>query len=214
MADKQRFRIVEIPGVPEQYANQFVSGGFDGSAIAITLGTARMIPDKMGGMPKEGTIPSVYVTTRLMLSVPAALEMIKQLKGIDGSDRPQNAGAGAKQSSASGRTRWLDRELTAAGPTISFERPFAPGSTRYSEGPTQVLGSSSNTRSHLGVRNSCSGPGRSVRSLSSPVPTEEAANPIRSTEPAPLERTMSASLPGLGATRSVAISVEVRVVRR
>ena len=82
MADKQRFKIVEVPGVPEQYANQFVSGGFDGSSVAITLGTARMIPEKMGDMPKEGTIPAVYVTTRLMLSVPAALEMIKQLKGM------------------------------------------------------------------------------------------------------------------------------------
>lgn len=82
MADKQRFRIVEVPGVPEQYANQFVSGGFDGSSIAVTLGTARMVPERMGDMPKEGAIPSVYVTTRLMLSVPAALEMIKQLKGM------------------------------------------------------------------------------------------------------------------------------------
>lgn len=82
MAEKQRFKIVEIPGVPENYANQFVSGGFDGSSIAVTLGTARMVPDRMGDMPKDGAVPQVYVTTRLMLSVPAALEMIKQLKGM------------------------------------------------------------------------------------------------------------------------------------
>ncbi len=81
MADGQ-YKIVEIPGIPEQYANQFVSGGFDGSSIAITLGTARMVPERMGDMPKEGALPSVYVTTRLMMSVPAALEMIKQLTGM------------------------------------------------------------------------------------------------------------------------------------
>jgi hypothetical protein len=77
-----QYKIVEIPGVPEQYANQFVSGGFDGSSIAITLGTARMVPERMGDMPKEGALPSVYVTTRLMMSVPAAMEMIKQLTGM------------------------------------------------------------------------------------------------------------------------------------
>jgi len=77
-----QYKIVEIPGVPEQYANQFVSGGFDGSSIAITLGTARMVPQRMGDMPKEGNQPQVYVTTRLMMSVPAAMEMIKQLTGM------------------------------------------------------------------------------------------------------------------------------------
>ena len=81
MAEGQ-YKIVEIPGVPEQYANQFVSGGFDGSSIAITLGTARMVPQRMGDMPKEGNQPQVYVTTRLMMSVPAAMEMIKQLTGM------------------------------------------------------------------------------------------------------------------------------------
>ncbi len=81
MADGQ-YEIVEIPGVPEMYANQFVSGGFDGSAIAITLGSARMVPERMGDMPKEGKLPKVYVTTRLMMSVPAAMEMIKQLTGM------------------------------------------------------------------------------------------------------------------------------------
>ncbi len=109
MADKQRFRIVEIPGVPEQYANQFVSGGFDGSAIAITLGTARMIPDKMGDMPKEGTIPSVYVTTRLMLSVPAALEMIKQLKGMmDQIGLKMPAPGQNKAAPAGGQGGWIE----------------------------------------------------------------------------------------------------------
>lgn len=111
MADKQRFRIVEIPGVPEQYANQFVSGGFDGSSIAITLGTARMIPERMGDMPKEGAIPSVYVTTRLMLSVPAALEMIKQLKGMMdqiGLKLPEGQGGGQPTTMKTG-SGWIDQ---------------------------------------------------------------------------------------------------------
>jgi hypothetical protein len=82
MADRQRYKVVEIPTVQETYANQFVSGGFDGSSIAINLGTARLAPERMGDQPKDGAIPQVYVTTRLMMSVPAALEMVKQLTGM------------------------------------------------------------------------------------------------------------------------------------
>jgi hypothetical protein len=81
VAEKQRYKIVEVPGVPETYANQFISGGFDGSSISINLGTARLIPQKMGDIP-EGTLPQVFVTTRLMMSVPAAMEMVKQLSGM------------------------------------------------------------------------------------------------------------------------------------
>lgn len=82
MADKQRYKVVEIPTVQEQYANQFVSGGFDGSSVAINLGTARLVPERMGDLPKDGAVPQVYVTTRLMMSVPAAMEMVKQLSGM------------------------------------------------------------------------------------------------------------------------------------
>jgi len=82
MADRQRYKVVEIPTVQETYANQFVSGGFDGSSIAINLGTARLVPERMGDQPKDGSVPQVYVTTRLMMSVPAALEMVKQLSGM------------------------------------------------------------------------------------------------------------------------------------
>ena len=82
MAEKQRYKIVELPNVPEQYANQFVSGGFDGSAISINLGTARLVPERMGDLPKDGAVPVVYVTTKLMMSVPAAMEMVKQLSGM------------------------------------------------------------------------------------------------------------------------------------
>ena len=82
MADRQRYKIVEIPTVQETYANQFVSGGFDGSSIAINLGTARLVPERMGDRPKDGAIPQVFVTTRLMMSVPAAMEMVKQLSGM------------------------------------------------------------------------------------------------------------------------------------
>ena len=82
MAEKQRYKIVEIPEVQERYANQFISGGFDGSSVAINLGTARLVPERMGDLPKDGAVPQVYVTTRLMMSVPAALEMVKQLSGM------------------------------------------------------------------------------------------------------------------------------------
>jgi len=111
VADKQRFRVVEIPGVPEQYANQFVSGGFDGSSVAITLGTARMVPERMGDMPKDGAIPQVYVTTRLMLSVPAALEMLKQVKQMldqIGLKMPEGQDPPAQQGTVKTGSSWVD----------------------------------------------------------------------------------------------------------
>jgi hypothetical protein len=95
---RQQYKISDAPNVPETYANQFISGGFDGSSIAINLGTARLIPDRMGDRPKEGGIPTVVVTTRLMMSVAAAVEMIKQLTGMMetmGIKVPTVSGAGA-----------------------------------------------------------------------------------------------------------------------
>ena len=106
MADKQRYKVVEIPTVQEQYSNQFVSGGFDGSSIAINLGTARLVPERMGDLPKDGAIPQVYVTTRLMMSVPAALEMVKQLTGMmDQIGLKSGQGEPASASPASG---WIE----------------------------------------------------------------------------------------------------------
>ncbi len=83
MADnKQRFKIVDVPTVHESYANQFVSAGFDGSSVTVTLGTGRLVPEKMGEGIKEGTLPAVYVTARLAISAPAAIELITNLTGM------------------------------------------------------------------------------------------------------------------------------------
>jgi hypothetical protein len=111
VAEKQRYKIVEIPGVPEQYANQFISGGFDGSSISINLGTARMVPERMGDMPKEGAQPQVYVTTRLMMSVPSAMEMVRQLSGMMeqmGLKMPSSQGAPA--AGPSGQGGWINQK--------------------------------------------------------------------------------------------------------
>ena len=112
MADKQRYRIVENPEVAEQYANQFVSGGFDGSSISINLGTARMVPERMGDMPKEGALPQVYVTTRLMMSVPAALEMVKQLSGMmeQMGVRAPSGAQGSPAGAPAGQGGWIDQK--------------------------------------------------------------------------------------------------------
>lgn len=106
MAEKQRYKIVEVPGVPETYANQFISGGFDGSSISINLGTARLIPQKMGDIP-EGTLPQVFVTTRLMMSVPAAMEMVKQLSGMM-EQMGLKMSASAQGAPAGGPGGWID----------------------------------------------------------------------------------------------------------
>lgn len=82
MADQQKYKIVEVPETPEQYANQFISAGFDGSSIAITLGTARFVPTRMGESPAGSGQPEVFVTTRLMMSVASCMEMMRQLQGM------------------------------------------------------------------------------------------------------------------------------------
>ena len=110
MADKARYRIAENPDLPEQYANQFISGGFDGSSISINLGTARMVPERMGDMPKEGALPTVHVTTRLMMSVPAALEMVKQLSGMMEQMGVKQPAQGAPAGGPSGAGGWIDQK--------------------------------------------------------------------------------------------------------
>lgn len=85
MADPKqqpRFKIVDTPTVHEAYANQFISAGFDSASVTITLGTSRLVPERMGEGIKEGSVPSVYVTARLALSAPAAVELIRNISGM------------------------------------------------------------------------------------------------------------------------------------
>ncbi|MGV8840005.1 MAG: hypothetical protein ACWA6X_06830 [Bauldia sp.] len=83
MADnKQQSRIVDVPTVQEVYANQFISAGFDGASITINLGTSRLMPAKMGEGIKDGNEPAVFVTARLAISAPAAIDFITQVSGM------------------------------------------------------------------------------------------------------------------------------------
>jgi len=78
----QQSKIVDVPTVHETYANQFIAAGFDGSSVTITLGTSRFVPEKMGEGLKEGSGPTVFVTTRIAISAPAAVEFVTNLTGM------------------------------------------------------------------------------------------------------------------------------------
>ena len=83
MADKQpRFRVVDVPTVSEVYSNQFISAGFDGSSVTITLGTTTQMPERMGEGIKEGNQPIVYVSSRLAISAPAMLDFITSVSSM------------------------------------------------------------------------------------------------------------------------------------
>jgi hypothetical protein len=83
VADKQpRFRVVDVPTVHEVYSNQFISAGFDGSSVTITLGTTTQMPERMGEGIKEGNQPIVYVSSRLAISAPAMLDFITSVSSM------------------------------------------------------------------------------------------------------------------------------------
>ena len=99
MADnRQNFRVIDVATVHEVYANQFISAGYDGSSLSITLGTAVQIPEKMREGIKAGAQPDVYVTARLAISAPAMVDFITSVTGM--LDRmgvmPAKAGAPAR----------------------------------------------------------------------------------------------------------------------
>jgi len=72
--NKQNTKVVDVPTVHEVYANQFIAAGFDGSSVTISLGTSRLMPEKMGDGIKEGAQPAVFVTARLAISAAAAVD--------------------------------------------------------------------------------------------------------------------------------------------
>lgn len=83
MADnKQNTKVVDVPTVHEVYANQFIAAGFDGSSVTISLGTSRLMPEKMGDGIKEGAQPAVFVTARLAISAAAAVDFITNVSGM------------------------------------------------------------------------------------------------------------------------------------
>jgi hypothetical protein len=75
-------RVLDNPDIGEIYANRVIGASFDGGAISILVGCARVIPERVDTTPTQGEPPSVYVTGRLALSPAAAVELVNILSGI------------------------------------------------------------------------------------------------------------------------------------
>jgi hypothetical protein len=73
-------KVIDSPSSVEIYANIIVGTSFDGSAIIVSLGTTRFIPDQLG--QPITTPPDVYVTGRIALSLKAALELSKAIQEL------------------------------------------------------------------------------------------------------------------------------------
>jgi hypothetical protein len=83
MADiHQKLRIEDDPYVLEVYGNKLVSTSFDGGAVVITIGAARILPERIDEVPQQGRQPIVHVTARLALSPSAAVELRNALNDI------------------------------------------------------------------------------------------------------------------------------------
>ena len=80
MEDKSRqIIVIDNPSVAEAYANKLIAASFDGSAVVITLGTARIMPGTSAEAPKQGGQPQVHVTARIALSPAGAVELTNAL---------------------------------------------------------------------------------------------------------------------------------------
>lgn len=81
--EKQKsFKLVDDPSVKELYVNRLVSASFDGGALTVTMGVARILPERTGSKAKSGESPDVHVTARLTLSPVAAAELTKALTNM------------------------------------------------------------------------------------------------------------------------------------
>jgi hypothetical protein len=79
---KPKLRILDNGDVVESYANKFVGSFFDGSAVGLTFGAIRLIPEKTNEGPKPGQQLVVHITHRLTLSPSAAIELISSLNTV------------------------------------------------------------------------------------------------------------------------------------
>jgi len=75
-------RVRDDPAVREVYANKLVSASFEGGPIVLTFGATRLVPERVNEQPQPGTVPDVYVTGRLAISPPVAIELINSLQGL------------------------------------------------------------------------------------------------------------------------------------
>jgi hypothetical protein len=84
---QQKPNIEDDPSVLEIYGNKLVSTSFDRGAVVITMGTARIFPERIDEMPQQGQQPVIHVTARLALSPSAAVELRNALDNILGAIR-------------------------------------------------------------------------------------------------------------------------------
>jgi len=88
MADiQQKAKIEDDPSVLEVYSNKLVSTSFDGGAVVVTMGTARIFRGRIDEMPPRGQQPVIHVTARLALSPSAAVELRNALDNVLGAMR-------------------------------------------------------------------------------------------------------------------------------
>jgi hypothetical protein len=80
----QKMRVVEDSSVGEVYANKLIATLFDGSALNLTFGVTRAVPERIENVPNPSNAPSptIYVTSRITLSPAAAMEVVNALNGI------------------------------------------------------------------------------------------------------------------------------------
>jgi hypothetical protein len=80
----QKLRVVEDSSVGEVYSNKLITTFFDGSALNLTFGVTRVVPDRIENVPNPSHPPTpiVHVTSRITLSPAAAMEVINALNGI------------------------------------------------------------------------------------------------------------------------------------
>ena len=71
------FRVVDDPTIHEIYANQFISGSYDGRSVTLTFGTTRPLPERMGEGNSEDVGLQVYV---FEMTPAAATDMIKSIE--------------------------------------------------------------------------------------------------------------------------------------
>ncbi len=98
MADKKpKLRIKDDANTPETYANKLIGVSFDGSAVSVMLGVTRFVPEKTDDPPAPGQHPTIHLTSRLVLSPPAVVELVNSLTNLLSTIATLKAPAGTKQ---------------------------------------------------------------------------------------------------------------------
>lgn len=75
----QKPRIVDNPAAPELYVNKVIGSSFDGATIGITLGSTRILPERLDTPPGP---PAVHLAGRLCLTPAAASELAKAITAM------------------------------------------------------------------------------------------------------------------------------------